>query len=350
MASARHPPVREGELARLFYRKTRLLHVELPAAVQSGVDAKEVDKFRQEILDVMPPVPIPAKEDDGAAYAQGLQMAHIRLTHICGRLIRTACQVFIERARRELVRARDTAVRREDIQRYRDEILGENFSRDTSTSNEEQWQQFRSKIREAVAAAKAAKAEIMKDKDKAEKHKRLRFSDIINVDEIDDEELDEASVVIAPNPSVGDSRNELAHDFDPVSASGGYTVINSQDPPLPSMFDQESSSESFLSSSESFIPSSESFDLTSDTFNCDSTDSDADDACPTSSFPPHANDGSFSNPGIMLREEDLDEYVEEDNRNLHPCLLRPSPYFDSSPPDSPLLSSGLEAPQAIFDW
>ncbi|RMZ79050.1 hypothetical protein DV737_g3596, partial [Chaetothyriales sp. CBS 132003] len=351
MASAQPAPAAEGDLGRLFYRKTRLVHVELPAAVESGIDTKEVDDFRQEILDVMPPVPVPvpAKEGDDDAYVQGLQIAHITLNHICGRLVRTASRVLLDKVKSEIVRDSQSAVGREDIQRYRDEILGVGFSRTGTTSNEEQWQQFKTKIREAVATLNATTSSQEIAKGNVEGRKPLRFSDVVNDDDMDEDEFkfdDEASAGIAHNTSFPDSGTELAHDFDQFStmddkdkkAEGCFKSVYVQDPPLPSMVSQDSiDSFSFIpssvSSSDSFIPSSDTVNLSSDPFNSTSNNCYTDDAYPSSTF--------------YYSIDDSDH--DSNNGNIDPRLLQPAAYFNSSPPDSPLLSSGLERPETFFD-
>ncbi|RMZ75206.1 hypothetical protein DV738_g5583, partial [Chaetothyriales sp. CBS 135597] len=306
MASARPITAREGELERFFYRKAHLIHVELPAAVEAGVDAKEVDEYRRQIAEVMPPVLVPAKENNNKTHAQGVRIAHIRLSHICGRLVRSASQVHLEKAKLELVKGNDAGIRLEDIQRYRDEILGGDFSRAPSDSCEEQWQQFRNKIREAVATIRA-KIPTREDKDMVEKSKPLRFSDILDIDDIDNEEFDETPAFPSHTPFCG-SATGLAHDFDAFSvmtgwrkqaAEGYYRAGSFQDPPLPSMPDEESSSETLIPSSESFIPSSDPFDFTCDTFIADCTDSDPDDVQPNLKLRCH------------LTEEDAGEGEEE---------------------------------------
>ncbi|RMZ86566.1 hypothetical protein DV736_g6209, partial [Chaetothyriales sp. CBS 134916] len=306
MAAAQPVLVPDGDLGRLFYRKSRLIHVELPAAAEFGIDTKEVDDFRQEILEVMPPVTALDKEVDDA-YAQGLQIAHIRLNHISGRLVRAASRVLLEKVKREIARDNQSAVRREDIQKYKNEILGVAFSQAATTSNEEQLQQFKTKIREAVATLKAKTLgqEIRKDKDQVEKRKALRFSDILNNNIMDEDEFefDEVSMDITPNTSFSDSGIELAHDFDPFStmddkdkeAESYYEAVYVQDPLLPCMFDQDSS----------------------DGFNSTSNNWYTGDVYSTSTFHYGIDDSEFNDFGFLPPDHDPEDEAEDGEDKSH---------------------------------
>ncbi|RMD42607.1 hypothetical protein DV735_g2570, partial [Chaetothyriales sp. CBS 134920] len=230
-------------------------------------------------------VSVTAKENIDKTHALAVRIARIRLSHVYRRLIRSVSQVFIEKQRLELVKRKDTGMRLEEIQRYRDEILGADFFQAPSDLRQEECQQFRRKIRDVVARVKIPKGED-KHKDMVEKMP-FPFSTFVDIVGIDDE-----------SDAAPDVLTELPHYFDVFSAMTGggkqaaegcYGARNFQDPSLPIMLDEESSSEIVVPSSESFIPSSDPFDLTYDD-NTDYTDSDADDVQPTFKLQYHLTD------------------------------------------------------------